>query len=465
MKKHKANKRRRRNESPSHPGTVRDAQTHKGRFLVFGGMCGAVILGLGLTRSFWRTGDKSTDGPKQEGTRQAQPLAGMSLAGGTTSSHPPEDLPGTPAVENEAAEPKLYTEENLEKETMEVLNRLIQDFPDSADPLGLMGDVYAEQGKTAEAMKCWQQCTELEPRRADSYVRMTFTAVERGEFERAVKIARQALKIDPRMPGIHTQLGRALRRLGKPREALAALEKAVEIPTNSTENLAVKYYLLGQAHQQLQQYEQAGQCFRKALQLNPGYTEACYGIATVVARLGQKDEADKYRKMFREMKARDWKTLPDKRDQVLHQKLLIKSRHRASKTHTNAGIMYSEHGRKQTAEKHWLRAAQLDPANMECRKELAILYLHSGRNKKALRMYEQLADFYQQIGRNQEALRMSEKLIQLAPENPKYHVFAGVLLARMNRIEDARQAVKQAIELEPDNATYRQIYDQMQKKK
>jgi tetratricopeptide (TPR) repeat protein len=281
----------------------------------------------------------------------------------------------------------------------------------------------------------------LEPHRASSYERMAYTAVEREEFERAVEIAHKALEIDPVMPGIHSQLGRALRGLAKPRESLAALDKAVKISPES----AVNHHLLGQAYQQLQQYEQAKQSYMTALQINPNYTEACYGIVSASERLGQKDEAAKYRKKFEEMKARDFQTLPDKRDYVLHHRFLVKFRRRASKIHTNAGIIYYERDRRQAAEKHWLRAAELDPANTGCREELMTLY--------------------QQNGRNEEALQMCEQIRQLAPENPQYHMCAGMLLTRMNRIEDALLAVKQAIDLEPNNATFQRIYDQIQKRR
>ena len=380
----------------------------------------------------------TAEGANREGPQQA---VRTPVAGRKSSSQPAAELSETPAVGLVSAGQRQYTEENLEQETMAVLSRLVKDFPDSADPLGLMGDLYVELGKTAEAMECWEKCAELQPHRPGSYERMAHTAVETGQFERAVAIAHKALKIDPAMPGIHSQLGRALRGLAKPTESLAALAKAVKISPESAEN----HHLLGQAYQQLQQYEQAKQSYMTALQINPNYTETCYGIVSVSARLGQKDEAAKYRKKFEEMKARDWQTLPDERDYVLHHRFLVKSRHRASKTHTNAGILYYERGRRQTAEKHWLRAAELDPANMGCREELMTLY--------------------QQNGRNEEALGMCEQLRQLAPENPQYHMCAGTLLTRMNRIDDALLAVKQAIELEPNNATFRQIYDQIQKRR
>jgi tetratricopeptide (TPR) repeat protein len=415
MKKQKGKKRRGRNGPPSHQVTVRNTGKRKSRLLVLGGACCAAILGLLIARSLWHTGDGSGE--------RTQPVA------------------EPPAVGVGLAGQGQYTEESLEQETMAVLNRLIEDFPGNADPLGLMGDIYVELGKTAEAMKCWEKCTELQPHLADSYVRMASTAVERGESERAVAIARQALIVNPVMPGIHRELGRALKGLAQPTESLAALEKAVEISPQS----ALNHHLLGQAYQQLQRYEQAKQSFMTALQINPNYTEACYGIVSASARLGQKDEAARYRKKFKEMKARDWQALPDKRDYVLHHRLLVKSRHRASKTHTNAGMLYYDHGQRPTAEKHWRRAAELDPTNTGCREELMTLY--------------------QQNGRNEEALRVCEQLIQLAPGNPQYHMCAGTLLTRMNRIEDGLLAVRQAIELEPNNATYRRIYDQIQQKR
>lgn len=322
-----------------------------------------------------------------------------------------------------------------------VLQRLVKDFPDSADPLGLMGDVYLELGKTAKAMACWEKCTELQPQRAGSYVRMIQTAVEKGQFEKAADIAGRALGVNPLMPGIHSQLGRALRGLAKPNESLAAFEQAVKLSPQSAEN----HFLLGQAYQQLQQFEPARQRYQRALQLNPQYTEACYGLVSVCVRLGQADEAARYRRQFTQMKARDWRTLPDKRDYVLHQKLLVKARHRTAKIRTDAGLLYLEQGRRQFAEGHWLRAAELDPANTACREELMTLY--------------------QQDGRNPEAFRLCEQLLQLVPKHPQYHMCAGTLLTRMGRVAEALQAVKQAIELEPQNADFRKIYQQIQQRR
>jgi Flp pilus assembly protein TadD len=119
-------------------------------------------------------------------------------------------------------------------------------------------------------------------------------------------------------------------------------------------------------------------------------------------------------------------------------------RREAGRIHTNVGIVYVERGRPLTAEKHWLRAAWLDPGNTECREELATLY--------------------QRNGRNEEALEVCEQLRRLAPDNPVYHMAVGHLLARMHRYEAAISAVTQAVELAPDNASYRQILKQIREK-
>ena len=49
-------------------------------------------------------------------------------------------------------------------------------------------------------------------------------------------------------------------------------------------------------------------------------------------------------------------------------------------------------------------------------------------------------------------LVISRQLIDLAPDNARYHVGHAVLLAQMNRIDAALAAIRQAIKLDPTNA-------------
>ncbi|MHC4582971.1 MAG: hypothetical protein ACYS3N_00480, partial [Planctomycetota bacterium] len=132
MKKQKRKKKRGQNKSPSHQGTVRNTGKRKSRLLIIGGACCAAILGLFITRPFWHTGDGSGEGAQQA----QQALKKTSVAGRKSSSQTAAEMSKTPAVGLVSAGQGQYTEKNLEQETMAVLNRLVKDFPDSADPLG-----------------------------------------------------------------------------------------------------------------------------------------------------------------------------------------------------------------------------------------------------------------------------------------------------------------------------------------
>ena len=113
--------------------------------------------------------------------------------------------------------------------------------------------------------------------------------------------------------------------------------------------------------------------------------------------------------------------------------------------HTSVGVTYHAKGFLYRAEQHWQRAAELDPKDGTCRLQLAALYRDGGKYGKALPICEQL--------------------LQIDPSNAVFHMNLGILLAQMNRIEAALAEVQRAIDLEPHDAKYRRIYQQIQQKK
>jgi tetratricopeptide (TPR) repeat protein len=270
---------------------------------------------------------------------------------------------------------------------------------------------------------------------------MADRALKKGEYDKAAALSRSALKIDPAKRAVHGQLGQALIGLGQPKEAIAELEQDVRISPQAS----VSYFFLGQAHQQLKEYPQAKQSYAKALQLDPNYTEASFGLMTVCTRLGEKEEAAAYRQTFQKLKARDWKGLSDPRDALDQQKFLVSLSQGVAQTHTKVGLIYREQGHEVKAEERWRRAAELDPSDTVCREELASLHVEKGRDREALRVYEQLR--------------------QIAPKNPQYHLRIGLLYARLNRVDDALAAVRQALEIDPRNPDYRRIYEQIEREK
>lgn len=333
------------------------------------------------------------------------------------------------------------TEEALRKEAFEAATRAVKDFPKSVDPLGVLGDLYVSLGHTAKAVGCWEKCIELDPKRADSYRCIADAALRSGRFADAAAMARRGVQVNPTWPGTHGILGRALIRLGKPKEAILPLQREVKISPRSS----VSYLALGHAYQQLAQHEKAKDSFLTAMRIDPTYTEACYGVVVACSRLGQKDEAAKYREKFKRMKAADWKKLPTATQSAETVKSMVLLRQRVTWTHTQVGVVYYERGRLAEAEKHWLRAAALDPNDRQCRHELTSLY--------------------QRVGLLDKALEICRQLLRIMPKNAHYHMGHSVLLVRMNRIDDALAAIDRAIQLAPNNAAVRRLRQQILRKK
>jgi len=356
---------------------------------------------------------------------------------------PPEPpvVPPEPPVPPPSVSPwtdaAAATEDDLRQEAIDVVKQLTVDFPDDADPMGLLGNLYVAIGDTDEALACWQRCAELDPGVVDSYRGMARIALRKGQNEEARRLAIEA---DPDAPEIHGQLGRALLGLGRAEDAIAALKREIEISPDD----AVGHCLTGQAYQQLQQYEQARQSFFKAIEADPNYTEAYWGIVQTCRRLDRKDETAEYLKKFQELKKQDWANLRDPRDALDDEQFMAGLRRNVAVTHTDAAYFYLDSGRQSYAERLWLRAAELDTQAVACRVEL-------------LEMYDRLE-------RIDDALQVCEQLRGIAPKNHQFLAKTAVLCDRDRRTEDALRWIRKALEMDPGNAMYRGIEQQLLKR-
>ncbi len=187
-------------------------------------------------------------------------------------------------------------------------------------------------------------------------------------------------------------------------------------------------------------------------------------------------------------------------------------RPRTAETYTQAAGFYFAHGNAEAAEELWRRAATLDLKNVACRSALAELYERSGRERQALQAWGQLcglqprnatcylkvgelhvrarhfdaaekafamarqiapqlsfphralAQVYLQTNRNHaEALSLARTAVQLEPIAPNYFVL-GVACENNGDHAGALSAVKRAMTIDPENAKYKQTYDQLQRR-
>ncbi len=420
-------------------------------------------------------------------------------AGDTPATSPPQ------SDDSQAALRQQDQADALKAEQLRIASRLTDDFPKAFDAFRVMGYVHSSQGNLDEMFACWQRCLALAPGRADVYIQLGRYALQAEKYDDAIDYWQQARKIDPQTPFVLQNIGNALLNLGRTEDAIRILEQEVEIAPLASET----HFLLGEAYFQLRDFTQAKRRYQRAVELEPNHTKAVYGLVKVCARLGQREEAATYSAEFQRLEDATAQSDQEYRSQYDD---LQQMKQRLADTCTEAGQVYYRHANVRQAERLWLRAAEVDPQNAACRTLLASWYTQERKAADALRQYQELlriepdhVDHFQKIGflqarlgnfaaaesafrkmvevaprdaaghralakfylntNRQTALaqKLADKAVQLEPVADSYFV-QGWANAKNGKPQQALVALQKAIRLNPENATYRKLYEAVQGK-
>jgi tetratricopeptide (TPR) repeat protein len=137
------------------------------------------------------------------------------------------------------------------EEARDLADRARRSAPSSAGPLGVLGDALVELGRYRAAFKAFDRMVVLKPSLA-SYSRISY--------------ARELL--------------------GHPREAIAAMRRAVEAGTGTQEPLAWTLVQLGNLYFDTGRLRPAERAYRRALDVFPGYVHARAALGRVAAAFG-----------------------------------------------------------------------------------------------------------------------------------------------------------------------------------
>ena len=102
---------------------------------------------------------------------------------------------------------------------------------------------------------------------------------------------RKAIEADSRFPQAHFNLGNALLRQQKPKEATQAYEQAVKVETNKG-RLASIYHNMGVILQSQKQFGPAIECYKNALRRNPADDESRYNLVLCQHQLKNNPQQD-----------------------------------------------------------------------------------------------------------------------------------------------------------------------------
>ncbi len=349
----------------------------------------------------------------------------------TTS--PPKPL--QPAVDGVAA---VRAEiQALEKESIEIAETLVEEFPNRADPLGLLGMVYNRCNQTAKAMEYWKKALDRSPNRPDLYDAMATVALRKGEYEKAVELCGVGLQ-KGEMLMLHCHLAEALNGLGRAEEALKELQIAVKSAPKDPQI----YCQMGKSYTLLPDHEKARLNYETAVRLKPDHKVAYYGLAMACAKLGLEDQYRQAMQRHEKLNAADMQAQRGRRDVVYD---VATYRTALAITCCDAATVYLRGEMPKTAERLLRRAAEVAPKDTLCR--IQLVQLLCAKNCAA------------------EAVPVAKELVEIEPHNAGFQLRLAMIYDHLHRSDEARGAANKAVELAPDNEECRSFQKQLEVKR
>jgi len=392
------------------------------------------------------------------------------------------------------------------KEAIAAAAHLVERFPDNPVVCHVMALAHRDLGESSEAVKWWNKALELEPKFAPAYHRLAYVAMDKAQYSEAAELFREALAVDTSFSEARFGLTEALMNLGQMNTARVLLEQD-DIPLEV--DSVPTFFLLGQIYLELQQYEKARENLELAVRFDPEDARAQHGLSIACARLGDSEQAAVCRQKFRQLT----EAQEEPRGNVQGiQRDLASVCQKVARILDAVGATHAQFGDLQEAERQWLRAVAIAPDNAASHQALASLYQHQGRDAEAVGMLTQLChltpeniDYRLMLGsalaklgrfektetalqesirsepngtvglvalaqlylannrKIPEAVRLASKAVELESVAVNYY-FLSMTLERNGEIQRARDAIQQAVQLEPSRQQYRQCYERLHAK-
>lgn len=141
-------------------------------------------------------------------------------------------------------------------------------------------EAYEQQilGKLDEAVILYKKSLEMHPT-AEAFTFLGWTYCFMGKLDDAIAECEKAIEIDPDFGNPYNDIGAYLIEKGKPDEAVPWLEKATRAARY--ESYAYPHFNLGRVYEIKGDWARALECYRHALDENPGYVLAKNAIAKI----------------------------------------------------------------------------------------------------------------------------------------------------------------------------------------
>jgi tetratricopeptide (TPR) repeat protein len=175
------------------------------------------------------------------------------------------------------------------REAEEQYKLAAQEEPTDARGHAGLGNIYLDQGRYNEAAAAYAEALKVKADYLPAYQPLAYSLVQLNRYPEATETLKQALQYDPNNAEVHNNLGFAYVHAGRYADAIASSQRAITLLgqtgqafkqelQNRNEVLSNAYKNLGNAHNGLNQYNEAADALRHATEIEPTNAAAHFNL-------------------------------------------------------------------------------------------------------------------------------------------------------------------------------------------
>jgi tetratricopeptide (TPR) repeat protein len=292
------------------------------------------------------------------------------------------------------------------------------------------------QGRLQESEHLLQQILQQQPNHAFALHLLGVIAHQVGKQALAAELIQKAIQLNGNIALFHANLSEILRQLKRLDEAVAHGERAVALEPQ----MAAAHSNLGIAYFDRKDYDRAENCQQRALAIAPNFAPALNNMGSIRRESKRKDEA-----------------------LIWYQKAIAADPNYLEPLN-NYGALVLEDDRTKEAAESLNKALQINPNYAEAICNMGGVNLALEENETALACYRRalelrpvyiearmgLAKTYQALDNLPAAEAEAQRAIQIDANHPKAHALLASIYAELTRPELAEKEYDQALALDPE---------------
>lgn len=264
----------------------------------------------------------------------------------------------------------------------------------------------------------WQATLDKRPDYGRVYSNLGFSYYYQKDYKKALELFEQAKALEPKLPLIYHNLGNVYDELEKYDLAIENFQRALELRSfGEYYNYAETYNNMAIVYQKLNDFDRAVESYKRALEIDPNYFRAYsnLGVIDLTNQDYQQAQAD-------------------------FEKALAINPNMAQ-AHYGLATALVNLGQTDQAIEHYQRSIQLDPQLVD--------------------NYNYLASVYVQLKKLADAIVVLRAGVVANPSNSDLLTNLAIVLANNGQTQAARDAVAQALKLDPNNETAAKLSQQL----